>query len=89
MGVEVKIEFNSAGFKELLESAEVRDLVESKAQEIKARADANIVGDSEGFRAHSKKAGYGGGRYVAYVGTTDFESVRAESEDKALTRAIK
>ena len=35
------------------------------------------------------KGGYGGGRWVASVTTTDHNSMVAESEDKALSKAVK
>lgn len=78
-----RIEFNSEGFKQLLNSSEVEALVLSEAQKIADAASAGISG--EGFRAHSRKAGT---RYIAFAGTTDEESIRAEAEDKVLSRAV-
>ena len=80
----VRIEFVDAGFKALLNSPEVEQLVLSKAQAIADRASANAP-DSQGFRAHSKKAGT---RYIAFAGTTDHASIVAETEDKVLSRAV-
>ena len=73
-----RIVFNSDGFKQLLNSPEIEVLVLSEAQKI-----ADAAG--EGFRAHSRKAGT---RYIAFAGTTDEESIRAEAEDKVLSRAV-
>jgi len=78
-----RIVFNSDGFKQLLNSSEVEVLVLSEAQKIADAASEGLEG--EGFRAHSKKAGT---RYIAFAGTTDEESIRAEAEDKALSRAV-
>jgi len=78
-----RIVFNSDGFKQLLNSPEVEALVLSEAQKIADAASEGLEG--EGFKAHSKKAGT---RYIAFAGTTDEESIRAEAENKALSRAV-
>ena len=78
-----RIVFNSDGFKQLLNSSEVETLVLSEAQKIADAASEGLEG--EGFKAHSKKAGT---RYIAFVGTTDEESIRAEAENKTLSRAV-
>ena len=80
-----RIEWNNQGFRDLLQSSEVEQLVRSKAETIADRANASLSEESEGFRAHSIKAS---SRYVAYAGTTDEASVRAESENKVLSRAV-
>ena len=86
---QIEIEFISEGFKEILNSDGVRAAVENAANDIKNKADANISGESEGFSAHAWKGGYGGGRWVASVTTTDLASMQAEAENKALTKAVK
>ena len=78
-----RIVFNSDGFKQLLNSPEVEALVLSEAQKIADAASEGLEG--EGFRAQSRKAGT---RYIAFVGTTDEESILAESENKVLSRAV-
>lgn len=78
-----RIVFNSDGFKQLLNSPEVEALVLNEAQKIADAASEGLEG--EGFRAHSQKAGT---RYIAFAGTTDEESIRAEAENKALSRAV-
>jgi hypothetical protein len=80
-----RIEWNNQGFRDLLQSSEVEQLVRGKAETIADRANAGLSEESEGFRAHSIKAS---SRYVAYAGTTDEASVRAESENKVLSRAV-
>lgn len=89
MAGQVKIEFNSAGFREILTSDGVRAVVQSATEEIQAKANANIAEESEGFSAQVRIGGYGGGRWIGHVTTTDRASIVAESEDKALTRAVK
>lgn len=89
MATQVKIEFNSAGFKEILTSDGVKSLVTQVTNEIQSKANANINEESEGFSAQVRMGGYGGGRWIGHVTTTDGASIRAESEDKALTRAVK
>lgn len=89
MSQKIEIEFISAGFKEILNSDGVRALVQSETEKIAAKANANISGNSEGFSSRVWQGGYGGGRWVGSVSTTDFESMKAEAEDKALTRAVK
>lgn len=80
------ISFNSAGFKEILESEGVRELVQDTAQEIADRANANNGGD--GFEVKVQHLGYGGGRWGAFISSKDQKAAQAESEDKALTRAL-
>lgn len=88
MASETRLVFNSAGFREILLSDEVKDLVTEKAEEIRVKADANNSRGGDGFYSNVEVGGYGGGRWIGFVGTTDKESEIAESEDKALTRAL-
>lgn len=80
----IRIEFNSDGFSALLKSDETRSMIETHANAIKDRADAYING-GEGFNANTKMMGT---RWVGLVGTTDMETMIAESEQKALTKAV-
>lgn len=79
----VRLEFNSDGFRELLNSPEVEQLVLQHAQEIANRA--NEASGLDSFEAHSLKAGT---RYIAFAGTTDDASAQAEAEDKVLSQAV-
>lgn len=83
-----RIVFNSAGFRQILLSEGCLDLVQQTTEEIKTRADANNTRGGEGFRASTEVGNFGGGRWVGFVSSTDKNSAAAESEDKALTRAI-
>lgn len=80
------IVFNSAGFKEILESEGVRALVEETAEQIKDNANENYGGD--GYEVKVQHMGYGGGRWGAFITSKDLKAAQAESDDKALTRAI-
>lgn len=86
---EMRIEFNSAGFREILLSDGVKTLVEETANGIRDRANSNNSRGGEGFEAQTMVGGYGGGRWIAFVHTTDRDSMIAEAEDKALSRAVK
>ena len=82
----MKIEFISKGFKEILNTEGVKNLVQDTANEIANKANANYGGD--GFKPRVIKGFYGGGRWVGFVNSTDRKSIAAESEDQALTRAV-
>lgn len=84
-GIE-EINFISAGFKQILESDGVRDLVQDVANGICERANANFGGD--GFAVNVRHLGYGGGRYGAFISSVDESAARAEANDHVLTRAI-
>ena len=89
MSIGLKIEFNSAGFKEVLCGAGVQNAVQEIANGIQARANAAIPGESEGFSAKTWMGGYGGGRWVASVTAQDYAASAAESEYKVLSRAVR
>lgn len=80
---DIRIEFNSDGFRELLNSDGCRELVKEAADGMAERANANAGLDS--FEATAVQAGT---RWVGFASTTDKASLIAESEEKALTRAI-
>ena len=81
----MRIEFNSAGFLALLKSSETQQMLKGHADAIKARADAYLEGESKGFNSRTtlKES-----RWIARVGTSDMATVIAESEQKALTKAV-
>lgn len=88
MANETRIVFNSEGFRQILLSEGCRDLIQQTTDEIRDKADANNDRGGEGFSSTVQVGGYGGGRWIGFVGTTDKASAIAESEDKALTRAL-
>lgn len=81
----IRLEFNSDGFAALLKSSEVQSMIEGHTDAIKQRADAYITGESQGFKGDTKLMGT---RWVGLVGTTDLATMIAESEQKALTKAV-
>ncbi len=83
-----RIVFNSEGFKKILTSEGCHDLVQLNAETIADKANANNDRGGEGFKVSTQIGGYGGGRWIGFVSTTDKNSKIAESEDKALTRAL-
>ena len=85
---QMKIEFKSKGFRAILNGG-VQGAVAAAASDIQARANANLHEDSEGFSSHVWQGGYGGGRWIGSVNTTDHASMVAEAEDKALSRAVR
>ncbi len=86
----VRLDFlHGEGFKQILQSEGTKAMISGHANAIKARADANLNGaESEGFNEKVIMGGYGGGRWVGIVGTSDLATVIAESENKALTKAV-
>lgn len=83
-----RIVFNSDGFRQILLSQGCHDLVAQTAEEIAEKANANNTRGGEGFRATTQVGGYGGGRYIGFVTASDKQASAAESEEKALTRAL-
>ena len=88
MATETRLEFISEGFKQILESEGVHDLVQQTAEEICDRANAANNRGGEGFTTSVIQGNYGGGRWIGFVKTTDKQSMIAESEDKALSGAV-
>ena len=89
MATQIKLEFKSEGFRQILMGSGVQGVVQNATEQIRANANAGITGESEGFSAHTWQGNYGGGRWIGSVSTTDLESQRAESEDKALSKAVR
>lgn len=85
---QTKLQFISKGFRSILTSAGTKDVVTKTAESIRSKANGNIEEESEGFSANTWMGGYGGGRWVASVTTTDRASQVAESENKALSKAV-
>lgn len=85
---QMQIKFKSEGFKQILTGDGVQSAVESAAASIQAKANANLTEDSEGFSSHVWQGNYGGGRWIGSVSTTDYTSMVAETENKALSRAV-
>jgi len=85
---QTRIVFNSEGFRQILLSDGCKSLVEQTTQGICEKANANNSRGGDGFRATTQVGGYGGGRWIGFVSSTDKQSSAAQSEDQALTRAL-
>lgn len=92
---QVRIVFNSAGFRQILTSEGCHELVQDTTDSIKDKAVTNYAAvspngtdASEGIRSSTQIGGYGGGRWIGFVSTADEYASAAESEDKILTRAV-
>ena len=89
MAKQVEIEFISAGFEQILTSAGIMSAVQSATNNIYARANANNERGGTGFHSGTRIGrAYGSQRALGFVYTTDKDSAIAESEDKALSRAV-
>ena len=84
-----KIEFFSSGFRDVLQSPGVRNLLEATANDIAARADSGLTEESSGHSVKVWQGSYGGGRLIASVSTTDSASALSEAEYKTLSKAVK
>ena len=87
MSVDIKIEFISEGFRQILLSEGTKSVVTSAAEKIQAEANSGLT-NSQGFSANTWVGGYGGGRYVASVTSIDRAAAAAEAENQVLTRAV-
>ena len=76
----IKIEFIDKGFREVLSSSGVYNMVSDEAQAIAARA-------GEGFERDVVK-GYNGSRWIAFVHATTQEAAVREAEEKILSGAL-
>lgn len=85
---DVKIKsWNHGGFRAILNSPGAESITRQKTEAICARANANLHVESEGFGSHVYTGG-GQGRVVGVVFTTDYASMVAEAEEKALSRSL-
>lgn len=87
-------DWNSKLCEEILCSSEVKSIIDGYGREVEGRANANMPTDksyqgSKGFVYYGgKKYAYRSNRYMGHVYTTDIKSMIAESEHKALSRAL-
>ena len=88
-GKNVEIEFFSEGFAQIVASAGTMNAVKNAANQIQSRANANNNRGGTGFYSGTRIGrAYGTNRALGFVYTSDKKSARAESEDKALSRAV-
>lgn len=85
---QMKIEFKSEGFQAILNSEGVRGLIEAKTEAVCGRANANLEVESVGYKSNVIQGNRRTERWLGFVYTTDHASMVAETEDKALSRAV-
>lgn len=89
MAQRMVIEWNHDGFEALLCDAGTMDLVKQQTERICDNANANNTRGGKGFNCATRLGrAYGSQRALGFVYTTDKNSRLAESEDKALSRAV-
>lgn len=85
----VKFQWVHEGFEAILSCSGTMGVVKSETETIKSRANANNRRGGDGFESGTRVGrAYGSNRCLGFVYTTDIESRKAESEDKALSRAV-
>lgn len=82
MATKTEIKFISEGFKQILNSPGVQAVVEAKASEIQANANA---ASGEHFKSKTWQGSYGGGRWIGSA----FATEEAEAEHKSLSGAVR
>ncbi len=89
MAQRMTISWNHDGFEALLCDGGTMDLVQQQTERICEAANANNNRGGNGFESATRLGrAYGSQRALGFVYTTDRESRIAESEDKALSRAV-
>ncbi len=89
MAQKMTIEWNHAGFEALLCDAGTMALVKEQTERICQAANANNDRGGNGFECATRLGkAYGSQRALGFVYSTDNKSAIAESEDKALSRAV-
>lgn len=90
MGQKIQIKFNPDGFEEILSSDGARAVCEDAGSIIQSRANADLNdSNSTGYKMSSRLVtAYGSKRNMTFVYTTDRASIIAETENKALSKAV-
>lgn len=84
----VSIELDSSGFRELLLSDAVADLVEQKAEQVASAAERNSSIGARFVVKGPRQGGYGGGRMIAYVAADNGAALRSATDKNSLERAV-
>lgn len=89
MKSKMEIQWVHEGFEAILCDKKTMAEVKTVTQKIEARANANNRRGGEGFKSGTRQGkAFGSQRAMGFVYTTDRKSRIAESEDKALSRAV-
>ena len=90
MAQKMKIEWVNKGFEEILCASGTMAQVKAATDRIKANANGNNTRGGSGFESGTRLGkAYGSQRAMGFVYTTDRQSRIAESEDKALSKAVR
>ena len=89
MAKKMTITFNSDGFEAILCCDKTMSLIQEQAARIETNANTNNTRGGDGFESGTRLGrAYGSQRAMGFVYSTDEKSAIAESEDKALSRAV-
>ena len=89
MAKQIKIEWNHSGFEAILCSDGTMQMIRNKTSEIQQRANANNTRGGEGYTQRVNiSTMFGSRRANGSVFSVDRAGAVAESEDKALSRAV-
>ena len=89
MAKKVEFEWIHEGFEGILCDSGTMSEVKNAADKIKAKANANNHRGGSGFYAGTRIGrAFGSNRALGFVYSTDYKSRLAESEDKALSKAV-
>lgn len=81
MSKRVKIEYNTAGFKQVLLNGKTHALVVAETGKVEAAA-------GDGFKGHVAMGGFGGGRWIGYVWADTYKARREQAENLTLEKAL-
>lgn len=85
----IEIVWNHEGFEKILCAPGTMSVVENVTNRIRRNANANNRRGGEGFHSGTRLGrAFGSQRAMGFVYTTDRQSRIAESEDKALSKAV-
>ena len=84
----VSIELDSAGFRELLLSDEIAEVVDEAANRVASAAYGHSIPGSQYVVKGPKAGGYGGGRMIAYVAADNTKAAISATDKNSLERAI-
>ena len=89
MAKTVRIEHISAGWREILMSETVKQLVSDNADAVRSRAESMSAMPGAEWTSEVSVGSYGGGRSVGYVRRSNPQAVIEEGSGKPLQEAVK
>lgn len=88
MAKTVRIEHISAGWREILMSEPVKQLVSDNAEAVRSRAESMSMMPGAEWTAEVSVGSYGGGRIVGYVRPANLQAMIDEASGKMLEVAV-